>query len=52
MQSGFAICFNIILVICVQIVIPADKKKSDPENASLVEVGPRFCLNPIKVGEG
>lgn len=35
-----------------QIVIPADKKKSDPENASLVEVGPRFCLNPIKIFGG
>ncbi len=43
---------GLFLLVCLQVVIPADKKKSDPENASLVEVGPRFCLNPIKVGVG
>ena len=32
-----------------QLVVPPDKKRADPDNASLVEVGPRCCLNPIKV---
>ncbi|GIL92724.1 hypothetical protein Vretimale_11764 [Volvox reticuliferus] len=35
-----------------QLVVPPDKKRVDPENASLVEVGPRFCLNPIKIFNG
>lgn len=35
-----------------QVVVPLDKKKVNPDSASLVEVGPRFCLNPIKIFEG
>ncbi|GLC35669.1 hypothetical protein PLESTB_000004200 [Pleodorina starrii] len=35
-----------------QLVVPPDKKRVDPDNASLVEVGPRFCLNPIKIFNG
>lgn len=33
-----------------QVVNPVEKKKA--ETASLVEVGPRMCLNPIKIFEG
>ena len=29
-----------------------DKKKTSAENVSLVEVGPRCCMNPIKVFSG
>ena len=36
----------------LQVVIPLDKKKPDAEAASLVEVGPRACLNPIKIFDG
>ncbi|PNH10674.1 Ribosome biogenesis protein BRX1 [Tetrabaena socialis] len=35
-----------------QLVVPLDKKRVDPDNSSLVEVGPRFCLNPIKIFSG
>ncbi|KAG2485436.1 hypothetical protein HYH03_015815 [Edaphochlamys debaryana] len=35
-----------------QLVVPPDKKRIHPDNASLVEVGPRFCLNPIKIFAG
>mmetsp|Transcript_5631 Transcript_5631/g.9803 ORF Transcript_5631/g.9803 Transcript_5631/m.9803 type:complete len:307 (-) Transcript_5631:491-1411(-) len=32
-----------------QVVVPLDKKKVDPESVTLVEVGPRFCLNPVRI---
>ncbi|MEW5301661.1 MAG: hypothetical protein WDW36_004507 [Sanguina aurantia] len=36
-----------------QIITPADGKKAGPGPAiSLVEVGPRFCMNPIKIFAG
>ena len=38
--------------ICLQIVPGVDKKKTSAENVSLVEVGPRCCMNPIKVFSG
>ncbi|KAG2450903.1 hypothetical protein HYH02_004735 [Chlamydomonas schloesseri] len=47
---SFTIADNRVWVRNYQLVVPPDKKKTDPDNASLVEVGPRFCLNPIKVG--
>ena len=31
---------------------PLDKQKVDLQNVSLVEVGPRCCLNPIKIFAG
>eukprot|EP00798_Chlamydomonas_sp_ICE-L_P021638 gene21638-28647_t len=35
-----------------KVVVPMDKKKPDPSAASLVEVGPRTCMNPIKIFDG
>lgn len=35
-----------------QVVAPLDKKKVDPSALSLVECGPRFCLNPVKIFAG
>jgi ribosome biogenesis protein BRX1 len=35
-----------------QVVAPVDKKKPDPSAISLVECGPRLCLNPIRVFAG
>ena len=35
-----------------QVVTVLDKQKPAPEHASLVEVGPRCCLNPIKIFAG
>lgn len=35
-----------------QVVTVLDKKKPSPKDASLVEVGPRCCLNPIKIFSG
>ena len=32
--------------------MPLDKKKADPSNATLVEVGPRCALRPIRIFEG
>jgi ribosome biogenesis protein BRX1 len=32
--------------------MPLDKKKADPSNATLVEVGPRFAMQPIKIFAG
>ncbi|KXZ43088.1 hypothetical protein GPECTOR_102g41 [Gonium pectorale] len=49
---SFTVADERIWVRNYQLVVPPDKKKADPENASLVEVGPRFCLNPIKVFSG
>ena len=37
---------------CLQIVPGVDKKKTSAESVSLVEVGPRCCMNPIKVFSG
>jgi hypothetical protein len=40
-------------VLCpYQVVMPLDKKKVEPSNATLVEVGPRCALRPIKIFEG
>ena len=36
----------------LQVVANLDKKKVTSESISLVEVGPRMTLNPIKVLEG
>ena len=36
----------------LQVVMPLDKKKADPSNSTLVEVGPRCALRPIKIFEG
>ena len=41
-----------MLSTCLQIVPGVDKKKTSAENVSLVEVGPRCCMNPIKVFSG
>ncbi|KAG2426956.1 hypothetical protein HXX76_012741 [Chlamydomonas incerta] len=49
---SFTVADNRIWVRNYQLVVPPDKKKTDPDNASLVEVGPRFCLNPIKIFAG
>ena len=35
-----------------QVVPGIDKKKAAADSASLVEVGPRVCLNPIKIFGG
>eukprot|EP00878_Enallax_costatus_P005639 GHUV01005913.1.p1 GENE.GHUV01005913.1~~GHUV01005913.1.p1 ORF type:complete len:300 (+),score=90.79 GHUV01005913.1:258-1157(+) len=35
-----------------QVVMPLDKKKADPSNVTLVEVGPRCALRPIRIFEG
>ncbi|KAF8056759.1 BRIX1-1 [Scenedesmus sp. PABB004] len=35
-----------------QVVMPLDKRRADPGTASLVEVGPRAALRPIRVFEG
>ncbi|WIA41576.1 hypothetical protein OEZ86_008940 [Tetradesmus obliquus] len=35
-----------------QVVMPLDKKKADPSNVTLVEVGPRAALRPIRIFEG
>lgn len=35
-----------------QVMVPLDKKALDPSAVSLCEVGPRVCLNPIKIFEG
>ncbi len=37
---------------CPQVVVPLDKGKTAAREANLVEVGPRFCLQPIKVFAG
>mmetsp|Transcript_38055 Transcript_38055/g.84738 ORF Transcript_38055/g.84738 Transcript_38055/m.84738 type:complete len:303 (-) Transcript_38055:516-1424(-) len=49
---SFSVADNRIWMRNYQVVLPLDKKKADPGSASLVEVGPRMCLNPIKVFEG
>lgn len=36
----------------MQVVPGIDKKKASADTASLVEVGPRVCLNPIKIFGG
>jgi hypothetical protein len=36
----------------LQIVMPLDKKKAEASNVTLVEVGPRCALRPIKIFEG
>lgn len=33
-------------------VVPLDKKRADAKNVTLVECGPRFCLDPIKIFAG
>lgn len=35
-----------------QVVIPLDKKKPDAVNSSLVEVGPRFAMQPVHILQG
>lgn len=35
-----------------QVVLPLDKKRADAAGATLVEVGPRAALQPIRVFEG
>jgi len=35
-----------------QVVVPEDKGRSTLDETSLVEVGPRCCLNPIKIFAG
>eukprot|EP00775_Hariotina_reticulata_P013588 gene13588-13713_t len=35
-----------------QVVVPMDKRKANPSDVSLVEVGPRCALRPIKIFEG
>lgn len=35
-----------------QVMIPLDKKRPTEEEMSLVEVGPRACLNPVKIFAG
>lgn len=47
----FDIC-KWIVVWALQIVSGMDKKKASADSASLVEVGPRVCLNPIKIFGG
>lgn len=38
---------------CVMQVVPGiDQKKASADSVSLVEVGPRVCLNPIKIFGG
>lgn len=37
---------------CVQVVPGIDKKKASADSVTLVEVGPRVCLNPIKIFGG
>lgn len=32
--------------------MPLDKKKAEPSNVTLVEVGPRCALRPIRIFEG
>ncbi|GFR44959.1 hypothetical protein Agub_g6269, partial [Astrephomene gubernaculifera] len=49
---SFTLADDRIWVRNYQLVVPPDKKRADPSNASLVEVGPRFCLNPIKIFGG
>lgn len=36
----------------IQVVPGIDKKKASADSVSLVEVGPRVCLNPIKIFGG
>ena len=36
----------------LQVVPGIDKKKASADSVSLVEVGPRVCLNPIKIFGG
>lgn len=47
---SFSVTDGRIWVRNYQVVSVVEKKKA--ENASLVEVGPRMCLNPIKIFEG
>jgi ribosome biogenesis protein BRX1 len=35
-----------------QAVVPLDKRRPDASSLSLVEVGPRFCLQPVRLFEG
>jgi ribosome biogenesis protein BRX1 len=35
-----------------QVVVPLDKRRPDAASLSLVEVGPRFCLQPVRLFEG
>lgn len=35
-----------------QLVVPLDKNKPDAANMSMVEVGPRMCMNPVKIFAG
>ena len=37
---------------CLQVVPGIDKKKASADSVTLVEVGPRVCLNPIKIFGG
>jgi len=49
---SFSVADGRIWVRNYQVVTPLDKKKPDPDSTSLVEIGPRMCLNPIKIFEG
>jgi hypothetical protein len=42
----------LIPIYVLQVVMPLDKKKADPSNVTLVEVGPRAALRPIRIFEG
>ena len=35
-----------------QVVVPLDRKQAKEEDMSLVEVGPRACLNPVRIFAG
>ncbi|KAK9813457.1 hypothetical protein WJX73_010685 [Symbiochloris irregularis] len=49
---AFSVADNRIWIRNYQVVTVLDKKKPLPEQSSLVEVGPRCCLNPIKIFAG
>lgn len=49
---SFSVADNRVWFRNYQLVVPLDKKRVDPSAVTLVEVGPRFCLNPVKIFAG
>lgn len=48
----FSVADHRIWIRNYQVSLPADKKRPGLDTMSLVEVGPRLCLNPVKIFAG
>jgi len=49
---SFSVADNRVWMRNYQVVVPEDKGRPEVDQATLVEVGPRCCLNPIKLFAG